>query len=155
MWSRCCGSRQPNTAGHRPAIVLTGTVISNQTAIKSSTGISWRNCPSNAVRRTFAQNSSIGKTCVNVKSRTCGAITNVAKSRHSLTRSIKIPRYWRVVPRPHWNRASRHTRHCSSWCIRDQSNRFFLLANIGMDWRKLWQNNPRMQHCEYKKFPAM
>jgi hypothetical protein len=56
-------------------------------------GISWRNCPSKAVRRTLTQNRSMGRTCVNVNSRTWGAITNVEKSRHSPTRSMNIPKY--------------------------------------------------------------
>ena len=107
MWSCCCGSRQPNTAGHRPAIVLTGIVISNQTAIKSSTSISWRNCPSNAVRRTFAQNSSIGKTCVNVKSRTCGACnTNNGKTiqAHNIGNIKNSQQYdgWKSAMRACW-----------------------------------------------------
>ena len=132
----------------------TGAIISNHRSISSSMGISWRNCPSKAVRRTLQQNSSMGRTCVSVNCRTWGAITNVEKSRHSPTRSMNIPKYWRVVPNPHSNRASLHTRHCNKWCNLVHSNCFRLLGNSGMDSVKQWQNNPNTQHWECKTLPT-
>ena len=122
--------------------------------IHSAPGITCCNCRSRTVRRMLQQKSAIGTTCVSVKSLRLDAITNDAKSRHSPMRSRKNPKYKRVVPCPHSNRASLHTMHCRTCSSRVQSNCFRLLGSTGIDVRKLWQNMASTQHWECRKLPS-
>jgi len=120
----------------------------------SAFGITCCSCPSKTVRRIVQQNCAMGITCAWVKSLRFDAITKQAKSRHSLTRSIKNSKYARVVPWPHSNLASLQIMHCNTCISRVHSNCFLLLGNAGIDIRKQWQNMANTQHWECKKLPT-